>query len=89
MRFQTTHSAERSAFLVLADCHRALTSIGKKGRLLTLALRTNICHIAGCVPHLDELGPDAADKISVDEITRERSMTYALNRWSMTVCLSL
>jgi len=72
MRFQTAHCVERSAFLLLVDCHGALTSIGKKGGLLTLAFRTNICHIAGRVPHLDELGLDAEDKISVDEITRQR-----------------
>ena len=85
MRFQTV---QRSTFLILADCHRAHTSIGKRGGLLTLAFRTNRCHIAGCVPHLDELGPDAEDKISVDEIARERSMPYDSNRWSMTACLS-
>jgi hypothetical protein len=89
MRFQTAHFVDRSAFLLLADCHGALTSISKKGGLLALAFRTNICHIARSVSHLDELGLDAEEKISVDEFTRKREMTYDSNRWSMTACLSL
>ena len=55
--------------LLLVDSHGVLTSIGKKGGLLTLAFRTNICHIARRVSHLDELGLDAEDKISADKIT--------------------
>jgi hypothetical protein len=38
------------------------TSIGKKGGLLTLALRMNIIHITVSVSHLDELGFDTEDK---------------------------
>jgi hypothetical protein len=72
IRFQTVHCVGRSAFLLLVDSHGVLTSIGKKEGLLTLAFRTNTCHIAGRVSHLDELGLDAEDKISADKITRER-----------------
>jgi len=72
MRFQTVHCGGRSAFLLLADSHGVRTSIGKKGGQLTLAFRTNIYYIAGCVSHLEELGLDAEEKISVDEFTRER-----------------
>ena len=71
MRFQTAYCVDRSAFL-LADCHGALTSISKEGGLLALAFRTNICHIARCVSHLDELGLDTEKKVSVDEFTRKR-----------------
>ena len=45
-----------------------LTSICKKGGLLTLAFQTNISHITASVSHLDELGLDAEDKISVTNL---------------------
>lgn len=56
----------------MVDSHGTLTSIGKKGGLLTLAFRTNPIHITLSVSHFDELGLNAEDKISGDKLTRER-----------------
>lgn len=66
-----------------------LTSIGKKGGSLTLALQTNMFHITVSVSHFDEFGFDTEHKISVDEFTHERWMTYDSNRWFMAASLSL
>ena len=72
MRFQTAHCVGISDFLLLVNSHSALTSIGQKGGLLTLAFRTNICHVTVCVSHLDELGLDPEGKKYLDEFTCKR-----------------
>lgn len=68
MRFQTVHLHSKVSLLLLVGSHRALTSIGKLGALLTLGPRTNMRHITSCICQLEELRLDPEDRMSVYEV---------------------